>query len=199
MATWDDFLSGNRLLSNYRGLLQAPRAGPGTNTPTDGIRTYNPFRIDIFPVRLEITENVAVEWRTWTVGSHHPLRVEAPRRSARNRIHCYLAEDSVNALLQAWNLCLLDSATRWACPWCIMAPQERNERTMAEMATHLWAAHPGQLESALWNLAPPVRYSITNPEDHSPASPWTADYLENRTFPAQIPAVYHHATPEQDS
>jgi hypothetical protein len=198
METWHEFLAGNDLLANYRALLQAPMAGRGTPTPADGIRTYNPFRMDLFPVYLEITENVVLEWRTWLVGSHHPLRVQAPCCCVRGQIHCYLVEGSVHALLQAWNLCLLDSATRWACPWCIMAPMDRHEHTMAQMATHLWTAHPGQLESALWTLAPPVRCPITDPESRPPPSPWSADYLENRALPAQIPPIYHHAMPEQD-
>jgi hypothetical protein len=63
------------------------------------------------------------------------------------------------------------------------------------MAMHLWTAHPGQLEAALWTMAPPVRCPISNAEEHPPATPWAADYLESRTLPAQIPPIYHHAFP----
>ncbi len=132
------------------------------------------------------------------MGSHHPLRAQTPCCGVRGYVHCHLAEDSVNALPQAWNLYLLASVTRWACPWYSMAPVERHECPMAEMATHLWTAHPGQLELALRDLAPLVRCPITNPEDHPPAALWSVDYLENRTLPAQIAPIYHHANPEQE-
>ncbi len=138
-GTWDRLLVLNPLLESYAGLLKAPAEGRGMDTPSDGIRTYSPFCIDCFPVHLEHPEGGELEWRTWTVGSHHPLRVLAPRR-----LDCYLDVDSVNPLLQAWHLCLLDSATYWACPWCTVAPQERTLAAMSQMATHLWAAHPGQ-------------------------------------------------------
>ena len=79
-----------------------------------------------------------------------------------------------------------------------MAPQEHTLVTMLVMATHLWSAHPGQAEAALWNLAPPVRPRTTNPEQQPPPSPWVADYLENGELPTQCPEIYHHAYPLQD-
>ena len=66
------------------------------------------------------------------------------------------------------------------------------------MAMHLWTAHPGQVEAALWTMAPPVRCPILNAEERPPATPWAADYLESRALPAQVPPIYHHAIPYPD-
>ena len=132
------------------------------------------------------------------MGSHHLFNVLAPRALTRRYSSCYLEVDSVDNLLKAWHLCLLDACTHWGCPWCAMAPVEQSLATSMAMATHLWVAHPGQVEAALWTMAPPVRPRIPNPDEQPPASPWTADYLENRNLPPIQPRIYHHAIPLQD-
>ena len=193
VGPWDCVLGRNPLLASYPQLLLPPATAQLRDCPNEGVRTYNPFCTDLFPVRLEHPGRGELEWRIWSVGSHHHLRVLAPRR-----IDCYLEADSVHNLLQAWHLCLLDSGTYWGCPWCTMAPQEQTMSAMSEMATHLWSAHPGQTEAALWTLAPPVRPRIATPEEQPLAIPWAADYLENRELPAQNPEIYHHTYPVQD-
>jgi hypothetical protein len=191
-----DFLSTNPFMARYDLVRQTYRAGRLADHPVGGVFTYNPFSIDLFPVELEHPAGSEVEWGTWAVGSHHPVWVSAPRHTIQGSdARVYLEADSVHPLLQAWNLCLLDAATRWACPWCRMQALRTEPHAAEQMAMHLWTAHPGQLEAALWTMAPPVRCPISNAEEHPPATPWAADYLESRTLPAQIPPIYHHAFP----
>ena len=170
-------------------------------TPTRGVFTYNPFGIDIYPVALERPADCEVEWQMWAVGSHHPVWVSAPRHLARGgTARVYLAESSVHSLLQAWNLCMLDATTRWGCPWCrVSVPStEMQKYAAAQMARHLWTAHPGQVEAALWVMSPPVRSPIRNTEEQPPSTPWSADYLENRGQPGQVPPIHHYAISYQD-
>ncbi len=199
MAFETDFRSTNPALARYDLLRQVYLAGRLADHPPEGVYTYNPFGIDLFPVELEHPADSEVEWGIWAVGSHHPVWVSAPRHRTRGgTARVYLAEGSVHSLLQAWNLCLLDATTRWACPWCRMQVSHTELHAAEQMAMHLWTAHPGQVEAALWTMAPPVRCPIRNAEEQPPATPWAADYLESRTVPAQVPPIYHHAFPYPD-
>ncbi len=196
-----DLLASNQLLEGYDMWRQRYVGGQWPGDPPGGVLIYNPFAIDIYPVLLERPARCEVEWKTWSVGSYHPVWVSAPRHTMRRSgARTYLAEGSIPSLLQAWNLCVLDATTRWGCLWCRVSVPEATPQqyAAAQMAMHLWTAHAAQVETSLWNMSPPVRSPIHHAEEQHPPTPWSADYLANRGQPGQVPTIYHYATPHQD-